>query len=345
MRWSFTRSTDRAGALALGRRDVLRGGLAAAAGLLVGGRAPVEASEPRTRVVVVKAEDRRDGVRRALRLLSTDGLGRKHVVVKPNFNSADPFPGATHPETLDALVDWLAEAGASRVTVADRSGMGETRQVMEAKGVFALGRKRGFAPVVLDEVVARDWVAHPLPGSHWRRGVLFPRLLEEAEAIVSTCCLKTHRFGGHITLSLKNSVGAVAKHGPDGYNYMRELHGSPAQRRMIAEANLLYHPAVVLLDGLEAFTHGGPDTGTKVAPGVIVAGTDRVAVDAVGIAVLRLFGTTPAVSRGRIFEQEQLARAVELGLGVGRPGQIDLATDDRAGEAFLARIRPILLAA
>jgi uncharacterized protein (DUF362 family) len=114
---------------------------------------------------------------------------------------------------------------------------------------------------------------------------------------------------------------------------------------MIAEANLLYRPAVVLLDGLEAFTHGGPEAGTKVAPGVIVAGTDRVAVDAVGIAVLRLFGTTPAVSRGRIFEQEQLARAVELGLGVGGPGQIDLATDDPAGHAFLARLRPILLAA
>src|SRR5262249_58059891 len=113
---------------------------------------------------------------------------------------------------------------------------------------------------------------HALPGSHWQRGVLFPRLLEEAEAIVSTCCLKTHRFGGHVTLSLKNSVGAVAKFGPDGYNYMRELHGSAAQRQMIAEINLLYRPAVVLLDGLEAFVDGGPEAGRKVAPGVLVAG-------------------------------------------------------------------------
>jgi uncharacterized protein (DUF362 family) len=222
--------------------------------------------------------------------------------------------------------------------------MGDTRQVMEAKGVFAQGRKRGFAPVVLDELAARDWVAHPLPGGHWRRGVLFPRLLEEAEAIVSTCCLKTHRFGGHVTLSLKNSVGAVAKYGPDGYNYMSELHGSASQRRMIAELNLLYRPAVVLMDALEAFTDGGPERGTRVAPGVVVAGTDRVAVDSVGVAILRLYGTTPAVSRGRIFEQEQLARAAEVGVGVASPDQIDLASDDRAGEAFLSRVRPILLA-
>ena len=325
------------------RREVLWGGLAAAVGAAVGRAAVSGAAEARARVVVIKVEDRRDGIRRALGLLGGGDFTRRHVVVKPNFNSTDPFPGSTHPGTLGGLVDWLGGAGASRVTVADRSGMGVTREVMEAKGVFAQGRKLGFASVVFDELPARDWVAHRLAGSHWQRGVLVPRLLEEAEAIVSTCCLKTHRFGGHVTLSLKNSVGAVAKYGPDGYNYMSELHGSAAQRRMIAEINLVYRPALVLLDGLEAFVRGGPDAGTRVVPGVIIAGTDRVAVDAVGVAVLRLYGTTPEVAAGPIFRQEQLARAAELGLGVSRPELIDLVTDDAAGEAFLARVRPVLL--
>ena len=83
--------------------------------------------------------------------------------------------------------------------------------------------------------------------------------------------------------------------------------------------------------------------GPKAAPGVLIAGTDRVAVDAVGVAVLRLYGTTPAVSAGRIFQQEQIARAVDLGLGVTRPDLIDLVTDTKAGETFLARMRPVLL--
>jgi uncharacterized protein (DUF362 family) len=295
-------------------------------------------------VVVVKAEDHRDGVTRALRLLAADGLSRRHVVVKPNFNSADPFPGSTHPDTLGALVEWLGAAGASRVTVADRSGMGVTREVMEAKGVPAQGKKLGFPAVVLDELPARDWIAHPLRGGHWSRGVLFPRLLQEADAVVSTCALKTHRFGGHFTLSLKNSVGAVAKYGPDGYNYMGELHGSAAQRKMIAEINALYRSALVLLDGLEAFVDGGPEAGKKVRPGVMIAGTDRVAVDAVGVAILRLYGTTRVVATGKIFAQEQIARAVELGLGVAGSEQIELVADDTAGEAFLSRLRPILYA-
>src|SRR5262249_37303073 len=161
------------------RRALLQAGAAAGVALLAGRGRPAAGADARARVVLVKAEDRRDGMRRALALVGAGGLARRHVVVKPNFNSADPFPGSTHPETLDGLVEWLGEAGASRVTVADRSGMGNTRQVMEAKGVLAQGTRRGFAPVVLDELPARDWVPHALPGSHWQRGVLFPRLLEE----------------------------------------------------------------------------------------------------------------------------------------------------------------------
>ncbi len=324
------------------RRELLKWGVAMGGAMGLGKRGATSAVEPRARVVVVKAEERGDGIRRALALWGPVDVGRKHVVVKPNFNSADAFPGSTHPDALDKLLGWLGQAGAARVTVADRSGMGDTKAVMQDKGIFAQARKLGYSAQPLDELPARDWIARPLPGGHWRRGVLFPRLLEEADAIVSTCCLKTHRFGGRFTLSLKNSVGAVAKYGPDGYNYMSELHGGPAQRKMIAEINQLYRPALVLLDGMEAFVDGGPESGAKVAPGVIIVGTDRVAVDAVGVAVLRLHGVTGEVARGPVFGQEQIARAVELGLGVSRPDAIDLVTDDRAGLDFLARLRPVL---
>jgi uncharacterized protein (DUF362 family) len=326
----------------LARREVL-GLTAGLAGAALG--VPAAGGEARARVALVRAEDRREGLRRVLALLGADGVRGRSVVLKPNLNSADPYPASTHPDTLAGLVDWLGAAGARGVTVVDRSGMGVTREVMEATGVRALGRRLGFATVALDDLPARDWVPAALPGSHWRRGVLLPRLVAEAEAVVNTCCLKTHRFGGHVTLSLKNGVGLVARHGPDGHDYMRELHGSPAQRSMIAELNLAYRPALVLLDGLEAFVTGGPEAGTRAAPGVLVAGTDRVAVDAVGVALLRLHGTTREVAAGPVFGQEQVARAAALGLGVARPDLVDLVTDDAAGEAVLGRLRPLLRAA
>jgi len=73
------------------------------------------------------------------------------------------------------------------------------------------------------------------------------------DAVINTCCLKTHRFGGHFTLSVKNSIGMVAKYVPgDTFNYMGDLHSSPHQRRMIAEVNAAYQASLVLMDGVEA---------------------------------------------------------------------------------------------
>ncbi len=59
-------------------------------------------------------------------------------------------------------------------------------------------------------------------------------------------------------MSLKNSVGMVARYDPeDGYDYMGELHGSRYQRQMIAEINAAYEPVFVIMDGIEGLSKGG----------------------------------------------------------------------------------------
>ncbi|MCS7286976.1 MAG: DUF362 domain-containing protein [Anaerolineae bacterium] len=294
------------------------------------------------RVALVRTTDRVEGVRRALALFGTPRVDGKEVLLKPNFNSADPAPGSTHNDVLRTLVEAIWESGARSITVADRSGMGKTRQVMERKGIFAIASELGFRVLVLDELGPEDWVPVKPPGSHWSRGFLFARPILEADVVIQTCCLKTHRYGGHFTLSLKNSVGMVAEYGPDGYDYMAELHSSPHQRKMIAEINVAYQPALIVLDGVEAFVTGGPERGKRVRTGVILAGADRVAIDAAGVAILRLFGTTPEVERGPIFSQEQIARAVELGLGVSRPEDIQFLTDDPPSAEFAEQIQEML---
>ena len=294
-------------------------------------------------VAVVKTEDRAKGVNRALALLDVRSMGGGHVFLKPNFNSDDPFPGSTHNDTLRALVNALRNRDAGSITVGDRSGMGETRRVMERKGIFAMADELGFDTLVFDEMDADGWELRDAPGSHWERGFPVARPILDADVVVQTCCLKTHRYGGHFTLSLKNSVGLVAKEVPgEGYNYMSELHGSPYQRLMIAEVNAGYDADLVVMDGLAAFVEGGPARGKQVQPGVMLASTDRVALDAVGVAILRCFGTTAAAERGPIFEQEQIARAVELDLGVDAAEEIELVTDDDASASFASEIRAIL---
>ena len=294
-------------------------------------------------VAFVKTKDRATGVNRALDLLGINSMKDKDLFLKPNFNSADPAPGSTHNDTLSALVRRLQAIGARRITVGDRSGMGDTSAAMKKKDIFRMADELGFETVVLDELDASGWEMMQVAGSHWHKGFAVARPVLEADGVVQTCCLKTHRYGGHFTMSLKNSVGLVAKWVPgDSHNYMSELHGSPHQRRMIAEVNAAYQPDLVVLDGVEAFVDGGPDRGKRVEAQVILAASDRVAIDAIGVAILRHFGTTPAVSQGPIFQQEQIARAVELGLGVDSPEEIELITDDPESEAYAAQIQGVL---
>lgn len=307
--------------------------------------APANKEEPMATIALIKTGDRADGVRRALALLGGNPVQGRRVLLKPNFNSADEAPGSTHTDVLRALVVALQERGAGAMTIADRSGMGDTRRVMQHKGVFGLAQEFGCNVTVLDELAEREWITRHTTEHHWAHGFAVPRLLLEAECVVQTCNLKTHRYGGHFTLSLKNTVGFAAKAtSVGGYNYMHELHNSPYQRHMIAELNTAYTPALIIMDGVEAFVTGGPDKGKMVRANVVLAGTDRIAMDAVGVALLRLFGTTPEVSRGPIFAQDQIARAVELGLGVTAPAQIAIVTADAPSEAYAQQIRGLLLA-
>jgi uncharacterized protein (DUF362 family) len=297
------------------------------------------------KISLVNTLNREDGVTRSIKLLQYNPVRGKSIILKPNFNSADPAPGSTHIDTLRALVMALKEMGAAKITLAERSGPGPTtRQNMETKGIFDLAGEIGFEIVDLEVLKPEEWTRFVPKDSHWKDGFLFPQIYAKAESIVETCCLKTHQFGGHFTLSLKLAVGLVpgglGKEG--GAPFMKELHGSPYQRQMIAEINTAFKPDLIVMDGVDVFVDGGPHKGTRKQAGVILAGSDRIAIDAVGVAVLRMLGTTPEVSKGRIFEQEQIKRAVELGLGVTSPDQIQLVTGDPESKALADKIGEIL---
>ncbi|RPJ48758.1 MAG: DUF362 domain-containing protein [Chloroflexi bacterium] len=129
-----------------------------------------------------------------------------------------------------------------------------------------------------------------------------------------------------------------------GYDYMRQLHGSSHQRKMIAEINEPFTPSLVVMDGLEAFVDGGPATGKRAKGNVLWASADRVAADAVGVALLKLLGSNEQIMGRKIFEQEQIVRAVELGLGMDRPEKIEFITGDPDSTKYSEKIKEILLA-
>ena len=294
-------------------------------------------------VFLIKTPDREDGVRRLLSRFGLSDYSGKRVALKANFNSSDPFPASTHIDTLGALVKGLKEAGVADLILAERSGMGDTREVLEKTGVFRLSEKMGFRVVVLDEEGKDGWKKISRKGTHWLRGFYISKIFLEADKVVQTCCLKTHRFGGQFTLSLKNSVGIVAKRVPRGfYDYMSELHVSPYQTLMVAEVNKFYNVDLVVMDAIKAFVNKGPDRGDLVEPNLLLASRDRVAIDAVGIAILRLYGSTPNVMKGRIFELDQIRRAAELGVGVKTASETVLVPVDEGSLDIAEKIESIL---
>ena len=294
-------------------------------------------------VYIIKTSDRASGVSTLLKQFNLQDYSGKHVALKANYNSADPFPASTHIDTLRAIVENLKAADAGQITMAERSGMGDTREVLEHRGVFALSRELGFDAVVLDDVPKEDWVKFDHAGTHWLKGFYLAKVFHDADKVVQTCCLKTHRFGGHFTLSMKNSVGMVAKRVPGGiYDYMWELHGSPFQRQMIAEINNHYNVDVAVMDGIKAFVTGGPESGSLVEPGLMLASHDRVALDAVGVSILKLYGAKGKVGEADVFEQDQIKRAAELGFGVQSPDQIKLTALNDDALVDVDRIEKVL---
>jgi uncharacterized protein (DUF362 family) len=291
-------------------------------------------------VALVKTNDRAEGVRRAIELLGINPVAGKKVLVKPNFNSGDPAPASTHPVVLRSTIVKLLEMGASQITVGDRSGQGDAEHIMRGIGGFEMAEELGFGFINFGGLDRDGWIMIEPPDTRWvtRRyplgpGFPFARPVLDAEAVVSVCCLKTHAHGGGITMSLKNSVGMVAARLPGdehAYDYMTHLLHAGNIPRKVVEINLAYEPALIVLDGVDAFNRGGPATGNRVSPGVVMTGTDRVAIDAVAVAILKWFDANLT----KVSQVYQIHHALELGLGVDSPEKIHILTDDEESARF-----------
>ena len=291
-------------------------------------------------VIFVKTEDRVMGVKSSISELGINPVKGKNVLIKPNFNTADETPGSTHNDTLLALVDEIWSMGAESISLGERS-FPPTLEVMKRKGILTRLKEKDVKVVDFDGLKEEDWIEFRPKATRWPNGFRIARPIIEAECLVSTCCLKTHQFGGVFTLSLKLHVGVVPCD-RNGYPYMKQLHGSGHMGPMIAEINAPFSPSMIILDGIDAFVDGGPMTGKRAKGNVFLASTDRVAIDAVGVAVLKVLGSNNAIMGPKIFRQEQISRAAELGLGAVSPSEINLIPSNEESADYSNRVLRVL---
>lgn len=268
-----------------------------------------------TKVAVVRCaayeQDKVDlAVRKAFDLCLGDGWAatvREPVLVKPNvLNPRRPEDGVcTHPVVLKAVLATLRDAGAREVSVGDSSGGSgakptATDRALEVSGLAAATRELGARLRSFDHEEA---VSVPNPrGPEYRPLVLARPAVEAARDgwLVSVPKFKTHALTT-LTGAVKNLFGTV----PGAAK--RETHRANPSIESFSNALVdiaaALRPRLHVVDAIMAMEGEGPSGGPLVNLGLIVAGTDPVAVDAVlaavaGLDPLRIPTTRLAAERG-----------------------------------------------
>jgi uncharacterized protein (DUF362 family) len=268
----------------------------------------------RALVAKVRAEgDLRTALTKVISLLGAlpQAISRgDRVLVKPNFNSPDPFPASTDLEFLRVVVEMLLEIGAI-VTVGESSGgmWRPSRNVFRKVGVYQLVRELGIELVAFEDKPA-DWVKVKVNGDYLST-VTMPRSAYEADKLVYLPCMKTHTLAMY-SGALKLAFGFVHP------GERRAFHLSHLQEK-IAEVSLCWQPQLIIMDGRRAFVAGGPDKGRLAEPGLILASGDLIATDIEAMKVLIAHGAENRLPTDP-WKLPQIVTALKHGLGVSKDG-------------------------
>lgn len=248
------------------------------------------------KVAIVKGTDPVQQTVQALNMIATDvdvALSqRKPILIKPNYlNSKAPSTGiTTDGRVVEGVVKFLKDKRKD-IVIGEGSGFGETFDAFKVAGIDAVAERYGVRLVDLN----RDEFVEVYPPNALSLKKVKVAKTAVDSLIVSVPKLKLHRIVG-VTLSLKNMMGALATKGV--------MHAGFSLSENIADLASALTPSVAVVDGIIA-GEGHENSGNPVEMNLVIAGTDPVAVDSVGAAVM---GVSPE-------DVKHLVLAEKKGLG------------------------------
>jgi uncharacterized protein (DUF362 family) len=253
---------------------------------------------------------------------SLGGLGRlvagQNVLIKPNLNHSDPFPGITSPDTIITIVNELLVAASGDVFVGDKGWLG---------GVYAY---LGLEPQVTaaGATLLNFNESYPVRRDSWdnsRPDFMVYQDVYNAPVIINTCCLKRH-VQASMTCAIKCNVGCITGPAKSGTRYY--IHNqSPNFLMEIAEVAGLVNPELNIVDARSILIHGGPmiENG-KVVDGVnrIVICGDIIATDVYCAHIMEQYDDGFSISS----IQKTLTHAESLGLGTADLNRVEIREID-----------------
>jgi len=237
-----------------------------------------------SRVAIVKGTDAVESVVKALEMIKSDVeaalSSNKPILIKPNYlNSRHPSTGVTtDSRVVEGIVKFLREHNnGEEIIIGEGSGFADTFQAFKVAGVDEVAEKYGVKLVDLnkDEFVE----VYPRNPLSLKKVRIAKTALEST--IISVPKLKPHRIAT-VTLSLKNMMGALASKGT--------MHAGLSLNENIVDLASIVKPSLSVIDGVIA-GEGHENSGNPIEMNLVIAGTDPVAVDAVGAAVMGISPT------------------------------------------------------
>jgi uncharacterized protein (DUF362 family) len=211
-------------------------------------------------------------------------LKGKRVVLKPNLVEyhRDKVIN-TNPNVVAAVIELCRREGAGEVLVAE--GPGHWRNVEYLVGASGLGDvlrhyQVPFVDLNHDEPVRRINLGRLTRLEH----LYLAQTVASADVLISLPKLKTHHWAV-ATLSLKNLFGTLP-----GICYgwpKNELHWRGIDNSIVDIA-LTRTPDLAIVDGIVGMEGDGPLNGTPKPMGVLIMGSDLVAVDATCCRLMQL---------------------------------------------------------
>lgn len=226
------------------------------------------------------------------------------VTIKPNLNTADPYPASSDSAFIKALGEELLEAGAGKLQIMDASTQRVcTRDVGEQTGICDVAIDLDAEFISLDE---HPWIRQQFPrGQYLKSGHIGEPALNLGKLVIAPC-LKTH-FLARFTASMKVLMGLLKRQ--DRLKmHLRKLEPK------IADLASYFQPALIVMDARKVFVTKGPAEGQIETPNLILASHDMTAIDVVGVQILQSYNAKNKLTKN-VWDLPQIQHAARLGFG------------------------------
>jgi uncharacterized protein (DUF362 family) len=246
------------------------------------------------------------------------------ILLKPNYNTADRFPGSSDPAFIKAIVGMLYEAGAGKVILGERTAFLHSRRVLEQAGIIKVAEEAGAEVRVFGKdgwytiFDWRGWRRVKVPNGQFLRKVSLAKEAFDIEKIVYAPLIKMHH-AADFTGAIKLSMGFVKP-----FFDQMTFHSKHLCEKL-AELPLVLKPDLIIMDARKVFITEGPAKGELREPNVILASGNQVAIDVEGVKILQGYSGNKLEGKN-VWDLIQIKHAVELRLGPHNEKEYDVIT-------------------